>query len=234
MFTFCIQKDTIRVEPRDFGKDPVVALREEIHRRYANKILPEVGLCISLLDILDASEGAVLYGDGCFYYKVEFRLIIFRPYIGEALVGKVQSQSEAGISVSVGFFDDILVTPNLLRDQMAFDIVRRAYFWYPDDAQGPLTTAQLLQTPTDSRLYIERRDWVRLRVEEEHWDDSSPLNGKVPPSGELPPGANGEVNPAAAVVPGKAPYAIVCSMAEDGTGVLDWWDQEDDEEEAES
>lgn len=67
MFTFCIQKvsifflllcyssahslprppqkparpreqDTIRVEAKDFGKDPVAALREEIHRRYANKV----------------------------------------------------------------------------------------------------------------------------------------------------------------------------------------------------
>lgn len=71
----------------------------------------------------------------------EFRLIIFRPYIGEALVGKVKSQSPEGIvgasarrwmqrwnvpqltidasAVSVGFFDDILVPPNLLPDWSA-------------------------------------------------------------------------------------------------------------------
>ena len=83
-------QDTIRVQARDFGKDPAEAIKQEIHRRYANKastlglieqrhgradwpwrmqVIPEVGLCISLLDIIECSEGAVLYGDGCFYYK---------------------------------------------------------------------------------------------------------------------------------------------------------------------
>lgn len=32
-------------------------------------MLPDVGLCISLLDILTSTEGAVLYGDGSYYYK---------------------------------------------------------------------------------------------------------------------------------------------------------------------
>lgn len=32
------EQDTIRVEARDFHKDPVDAIREEIHRRYANKV----------------------------------------------------------------------------------------------------------------------------------------------------------------------------------------------------
>lgn len=34
-----------------------------------------------MLDILDASEGAVLYGDGCFYYKgAQFPFAEFLPY----------------------------------------------------------------------------------------------------------------------------------------------------------
>lgn len=58
MFTFCIQRvssspppissaelmkeleDTIRVEARDFGKPIHQALREEINRRYANRVRP--------------------------------------------------------------------------------------------------------------------------------------------------------------------------------------------------
>lgn len=30
-------QDTIRVQARDFGKDPAEAIKQEIHRRYANK-----------------------------------------------------------------------------------------------------------------------------------------------------------------------------------------------------
>lgn len=31
-------QDTIKVEPRDFDKEPAEAIREEIHRRYANRV----------------------------------------------------------------------------------------------------------------------------------------------------------------------------------------------------
>lgn len=33
------------------------------------QVIPNVGLCISLLDILSTTEGAVMYGDGCLYYR---------------------------------------------------------------------------------------------------------------------------------------------------------------------
>ncbi|GAA5873674.1 hypothetical protein JCM8547_002672 [Rhodosporidiobolus lusitaniae] len=244
MFTFCIQKDIIRVEPRDFAKDPVDAIREEIHRRYANKVLPNVGLVISLLDILSTTEGAVMYGDGCYYYRTEFRLIIFRPYVGEAIVGKVKSQSPEGIVVTVGFFDDILIPPSLLPDYSTFDHDRRAFFWLPsspDQLTRP-TVKELLAAPADEKLYLARKDWVRVRVEEERWDDTSPTSGKAGEAGGA--GGMGKVSEAmaAGVVPGgaggvgegqaggvvevsrtngKAPYALICSMAEDGTGVLE-------------
>lgn len=243
MFTFCIQRDTIRVEPRDFGKEPAVAIKEEIHRRYANKVLPDVGLCISLLDILDASEGAVLYGDGCYYYKTEFRLIVFRPFVGEALVGSVRSQSELGITVSLGFFDDILIPPNLLPDHSAFDPKRQSFFWLPPTSASPEpgaesdeptaavvapppTALELLKSPTSQRMYIEKRDFVKVRIEEEHWDDSGPLTGKADA-----PLAVGEV--AVPKKAGKAPYRLIASMTEQGTGLLDWWDAGDEEEEQE-
>lgn len=231
MFTLCLQKDTIRVEARDFGKDPVVALREEINRRYANKVIPQVGLCLALLDIVDATEGTVLYGDGCFYYKTEFRLIVFRPHIGEAFLGKVQSSSEAGIRVSIGFFDDILVPPHLLPEYCVFDATRRAFFWVPppEDSDTPLTSDDLLKTLKDERLYIERKDWIRIRVEEEHWDDTSPGTGRRPPVDTPAPSTNGAPpqTPVERLIP---PFSIICSMTEAGTGVVEWWEEEDDDE----
>ena len=33
-----VRQDTIRVEPRDFAKPPAEAIKEEIHRRYSNKV----------------------------------------------------------------------------------------------------------------------------------------------------------------------------------------------------
>ncbi|GAA5893126.1 hypothetical protein JCM6882_003892 [Rhodosporidiobolus microsporus] len=248
MFTFCIQKDIIRVEARDFAKDPADAIREEIHRRYANRVIPNVGLCISLLDILSTSEGAVMYGDGCYYYRTEFRLIIFRPYIGEAILAKVKSQSPEGIVVTVGFFDDILIPPTLLPDYSTFDHDRRSFFWLPSNPDDPSprpSVKELLSAPEEEKLYLQRKDWVRVRVEEEHWDDTSPTSGKVKSAAVAAgaPGAQGAAQGAQgaqggqeqqqagkeeARTNGKPPYSLICSMAEDGTGVLDWWAEDEE------
>ncbi|GAA6043185.1 hypothetical protein JCM8097_008717, partial [Rhodosporidiobolus ruineniae] len=235
--------DIIRVEPRDFHKPPADAIREEIHRRYANKVLPNVGLVISLLDLLSTTEGAVMYGDGCYYYRTEFRLIIFRPYIGEAILGRIKSQSPEGIVVSVGFFDDILVPPTLLPDWSTFDHDRRSFFWLPaSDPSAPRpSTKALLSTPSEEKLYLARKDWVRVRVEEELWDDTSPTSGKaaaVAGEGAAPGGQAGAPQGEGAQgeqgkrTNGRPPYSLVCSMTEDGTGVLEWWADDDDEDAA--
>ena len=93
------------------------------------------------------------------------------------------------------------------------DSKRQEYFWVPPADPPPdiaPTPAELSRTPEDQRLYIQKRDWVRIRVEEEHWDDSSPINGKAPPSqGELPPGANGLPPP---VPKGKPPYSLTVGV----------------------
>jgi hypothetical protein len=82
----------------------------------------------------------------------------------------------------------------------------------------PPTPAELLELPEDVRLYVSKRDWVRITVEEEHWDDSSPISGKAAGGLEQgPPGAP----PVPAATSGKAPYSIVVSLARPRTaGIL--------------
>lgn len=74
---------------------------------------------------------------------------------------------------------------------------------------------ELVETPSDSKLYIERRDWVRIRVEEEHWDDASPVGIRQPALPPPPPGAGGEAGLAKPTltngVAGRAPYSLVVS-----------------------
>ncbi|KAK4052259.1 TOR complex subunit lst8 [Microbotryomycetes sp. JL221] len=255
-----VRQDTIRVESRDFGKPPSEAIRQEIETRYANKVIPGVGLCISLLDILDSTEGAVLYGDGCLYYKCEFRLIMFRPYVGEAIIGKARSQSEEGIKVSVGFFDDILVPASLLPEWSAFDPARRLFFWIPEDPDNPRpvppSSEQLLKESEESKLFIGRGDLIKIRVEEEMWDDSCPVGSKpnlntndsmqqnnvqnsnlgsnvngvtgtttvgTTSNVQSTTQTNGTTSTTTTDVIQKAPYRLICSMGEPGTGVLEWW-----------
>lgn len=47
---------------------------------------------------------------------MNFRFIVFRPLLGEVLVGKLRSCSLDGVHVSLGFFDDVLISPECLQE----------------------------------------------------------------------------------------------------------------------
>lgn len=69
MFVLSILGDTLSVHPRNFGAPPAQALTNQINKKYANRILHNVGMCMCLFDIVSASEGKVRYGDGMLWYK---------------------------------------------------------------------------------------------------------------------------------------------------------------------
>jgi hypothetical protein len=69
MFNLAILKDTVAVHPSDFGGPQEQAIIAELNKKYANRVLHDVGLCICVFDITEAGEGKVRYGDGFLWYK---------------------------------------------------------------------------------------------------------------------------------------------------------------------
>jgi len=73
------------------------------------------------------------------------------------------------------------------------------------------------QTASDQRLTISKKDWVRIRVEEEIFDDTSPTTGAAPASGLANgaiAGAGGETTgkEAGNATKGKSPYRLLVSF----------------------
>ncbi|KAG5440014.1 hypothetical protein PCK2_000622 [Pneumocystis canis] len=96
-FLLTVLSDTIRLVPSTFQKQIMTALKDEINLKFANKVIIHIGLCICLFDIIYCGKALIKHGDGCAYISVKFRLIIFRPFIGEVLTGKIQSVSHSGM-----------------------------------------------------------------------------------------------------------------------------------------
>ncbi|KAJ8698531.1 DNA-directed RNA polymerase III complex subunit Rpc25 [Pleurotus ostreatus] len=140
MFEITILKDTIPIHPSDFGLPPEQALIAELNKKYANRVLHGVGLCVCTFDITEAGEGKVRYGDGFLWYKVIFRMVVFRPFPSEIILAKVKSVDAEGMRLTLGFFDDVYVPSAYLPAPSAFDISRRQHFWVPPgDEEDPLT-----------------------------------------------------------------------------------------------
>lgn len=66
MFVLTTIEDVVHMVPSDFGKRSRQVIEDNINHRYANRVINGVGLCISLYDLISASEGLIdnAAGDG--------------------------------------------------------------------------------------------------------------------------------------------------------------------------
>lgn len=80
------------------------------------QVIQKIGLCICLWDVLWSSEGLIGHGTGLVNVngeqpllplgvligtdsqQVEFRLVVFRPFKGEVLLGRITSGTQDGIN----------------------------------------------------------------------------------------------------------------------------------------
>ncbi|CEL61955.1 DNA-directed RNA polymerase III subunit C25 [Rhizoctonia solani AG-1 IB] len=221
MFVTTTLKDNVSVAPSQFSAPAHIAITNELNKKYANRVLLDIGLCICVFDLIWVGEGVVKYGDGCYWYKVTFRMVVFRPARSEVIIGKVKSSTEDGIRVTLGFFDDIYIPRDYLPIPSAFDHNEQAFFWLPPNhwtSDEPPSTTQLLDTDITTRLYLDRNEVIRLRVERDEFYENEP-GPRKPETGQ--PGQEDRVEDDADK---KAPYTITASVHGDGLGALAWWE----------
>ncbi|KAE8540409.1 hypothetical protein D1P53_003354 [Cryptococcus gattii VGV] len=224
MFVLIGVRDTAPVAPKTFDIPPATTIKDALNKKYANKLVPEKGLALSVFDILTAEDGKVTWGNGLMYYKVSFRLMLFAPFVGEVIVGRVLSTTKSYIRVSLGFFQDIYIVPSLLPPNSAYDPQQKAFFWVASDDESTLTQEQLLNTVVSERLYIDPGEAIRFRVDSIEWQDVRPT----------PQAMLAEMNGEA--VEGKDPiekagFKILATIAESGLGVTAWWPGREENEE---
>ncbi|KAJ5658130.1 DNA-directed RNA polymerase III subunit 22.9 kDa [Penicillium longicatenatum] len=159
MFILTTISDLIQIAPQDFSKFSAVAIEDNINEKYANKVIQKIGLCIGFYDLLESSDGLIGHGTGLVNVNVKFRMIVFRPFKGEIMLGKIASGTELGIKIGVEFFNDILIPPELLLPGAKFDYADQVWTWDNDDG---------------TTLYFDVGEVVRFRIETEEWHDQIP------------------------------------------------------------
>jgi DNA-directed RNA polymerase III subunit RPC8 len=89
----------------------------------------DCGLCVAFYDLLEAEDPIVYPAEGCCHATVKFRLILFRPFNGEIIEGKVLSSSPGGLKVSLGFYDDIVIPSHLLPSPSEYEVTQSTWLW---------------------------------------------------------------------------------------------------------
>lgn len=195
MFVLTVLRDTLRVMPADFSKTREDALKDEINRKYSNKVLHDIGLCMLVHDLLEIDEGVVQHSEGWIWIKVKFRMIVFRPFKGETLVGRVRSSSPDGIQVSMEFFDDIEIPKDHMKMNCDFNTEEGVWIWRDEDGQ---------------LFYADLGEQIRFQVLESKFLDISPPRPQIGDVDSVP-------------ISHSPPYSLICSIVDPGLGLLSWW-----------
>ncbi|KAF2442597.1 hypothetical protein P171DRAFT_434070 [Karstenula rhodostoma CBS 690.94] len=206
MFILTTIEDLIQIAPQDFSKESAQAIKDAINIKYANKVIHKVGLCITMWDMLKASEGLIGHGTGLVNVNVEFRVVVFRPFRGEILHGRIKSANEQGMVIDLDFTYEVFVPQANLFEPSHYDPGENAWVWSPPDGE---------------EFFFDKGETVLLRVEREEWFDQKPSIVQKDENGNV-------------VERRGVPWRIIASMNQSGLGPCMWWEgQEGEEEEGE-
>ena len=196
MFILSEVSDLVPIPPHAFGIPIEEALTNELSKKYANKVIKNLGLIVAIWDLLEIKEGKLKPGEGSAFVETRFRCVVWKPFVGEVLTGWVSDCTSEGIRVRMNFFDDIFIPKNYLYENCDFRETEKAWVWVPEEG---------------TELFIDINEKIRFRIEEEFFTD-------IKPKEELSVSDDYDNQPPV------APYALIASCQTDGMGCIDWWE----------
>ncbi|MED6257740.1 DNA-directed RNA polymerase III subunit RPC8 [Ataeniobius toweri] len=115
-------------------------------------------------------------------------------------------------TVTMGFFDDILIPPESLQQPAKFDEAEQVWLWEYETEEGA------------HDLYMDQGEEIRFRVADEVFVDTSPT-GPATATPDTPAQPGQSTAPPAQESGDKkqAPYTLIGTICESGLGLLSWW-----------
>ncbi|KAB2628440.1 DNA-directed RNA polymerase III subunit RPC8-like [Pyrus ussuriensis x Pyrus communis] len=201
MFYLSRIEHTLRLPPHLLSLRLEDAVKGEIEKIFLDKVIAKLGLCISVHSIQSIKDGFILPNDGHPTFRVEFTLIMFRPFVGEIISAKLKESTANGLRLSLGFFDDIYVPVHLLPSPSCSE----------PDPEKRNNVIWIWKCPDADDLAVEWTDEIRFQVQ----------SVTYPP---IPIEQPEDAKP-------FAPMVVTGSIDYDGLGPVRWWDNAEDKDE---
>lgn len=200
-------QDDIKVHPSDLGKPRAQAISAVLEKLYLDKVIADVGLVITLYDILSIGDGQIYHSEGSATFQVVFRLVVFRPAEGEVITGTVAKSVPEGLHVSLGFFHDVFIPEHFLQQPSAYvddqEQGQSVWRWDFDGTQMFMDAGEPIRVCVREVTFLPRPTPLELH--------QARLEGNT--------GAVGTAtNP-------YVPMRVVGEICGDGLGLVSWWAQ---------
>ncbi|MFC6725782.1 DNA-directed RNA polymerase [Halobium palmae] len=154
-------KDTVEVPPRHLADVTSERVKRLLQDKLEGRMDEDVGSVVSVVNVRDIGDGAVLPNRPGVYYEAEFDAITFDPQMQEVVDGNVVEVVEFGAFVGIGPVDGLLHVSQISDEYLAYDGENQ----------------QLASTESNRTLGVE--DSVRVRVVTKSIDERNPRDSKI-------------------------------------------------------
>ncbi len=111
----------VSVSPLNLSGDLKDILKEQLSINYDGIIDKDIGLIITITDVLEHSEGEIIPGDSDVFFKVKFRVISYFPKIHDITYGRVSQATDFGAFINIGPFDGLCHVSQVMPDFNSFN-----------------------------------------------------------------------------------------------------------------
>ncbi|MFB6229445.1 MAG: DNA-directed RNA polymerase [Halobacteriales archaeon] len=154
-------KDTVEVPPEELGDVSTDLVKRLLQEKLEGRMDEDVGSVVSVVNVHDIGEGAVLPSRPGVYYEADFDAITFDPEMQEVVDGTVVEVVEFGAFVGIGPIDGLLHVSQISDEYLSYDAENQ----------------QLASGESNRTLTVE--DAVRARIVTKSIDERNPRDSKI-------------------------------------------------------
>ncbi|RLE66875.1 MAG: DNA-directed RNA polymerase [Thermoprotei archaeon] len=120
MFKVVKMKDIIRIPPRMFSLPLEDSALTVLKENFEGRIIRDLGLIVSILDVDVEDIGKIAPGDGAVYHVATFNALVFTPMLKEVVEGEVITVEDFGLLVRIGPVDAFIHKSQIHDDYFSF------------------------------------------------------------------------------------------------------------------
>ena len=154
-------KDTVEVPPRHLADVTPQRVKALLQEKLEGRMDEDVGSVVSVVEVHDIGDGAVLPNRPGVYYEAEFDALTYDPEMQEVVDGTVVEVVEFGAFVGIGPVDGLLHVSQISDEYLAYDGANQ----------------QLASSESDQSLGVD--DAVRVRIVTKSIDERNPRDSKI-------------------------------------------------------
>ena len=154
-------RDTVEVPPRHLADVSPGMVKKLLQDKLEGRMDEDVGSVVSVIEVHDIGDGAVLPNKPGVYYEAEFDALTFDPQMQEVVDGEVVEVVNFGAFVGIGPVDGLLHVSQISDEYLAYD-----------------EENQQLASRESNRV-LATGDAVRARIVTKSIDERNPRDSKI-------------------------------------------------------